>query len=77
VSAGLFAEAPEGLRSVLVIHGDRDEIVPVAHARLLFDRACDPRALHLLAGADHRLSDPGHRLEAVSLSREWLLAHLG
>ena len=42
------------LRSpVLVIHGDRDEIVPVAHGRALFDAAPEPRRLEIVPGAGH------------------------
>jgi len=77
VREGRYAEAPAGARSALIVHAGLDEVVPVAHSHMLFDRATDPRRLHLIPGADHRLSDPGHRLEAVALSREWLLRHLG
>jgi fermentation-respiration switch protein FrsA (DUF1100 family) len=42
------------LRSpLLVIHGDRDEIVPVAHGRALFDAAPGPRRLEIVRGAGH------------------------
>jgi Dipeptidyl aminopeptidases/acylaminoacyl-peptidases len=51
-------------------------VVPPAHARTLFERAEEPRELCLLPGADHRLSDPLHRLEAVKRSRDWLTRHL-
>jgi dipeptidyl aminopeptidase/acylaminoacyl peptidase len=30
----------------------------------------------VLPGADHRLSDPLHRLEAVKRSRDWFTRHL-
>jgi hypothetical protein len=30
----------------------------------------------VIAGADHRLTEPMHRREAVEESRRWLLAHL-
>ncbi len=76
VTRGLRAEAPAGVARVLVIQADRDEVVPPAHGRALFDRARDPRCLHVIAGADHRLTDPAHRREAVEESRRWLLAHL-
>jgi putative redox protein len=61
---------------VLVVQGECDDVVPPAHASLLFDRAREPRELCLLPGADHRLSDPLHRLEAVKRSRDWLIRHL-
>lgn len=76
VKRGLRAEAPAGVARVFVIQADRDEVVPPAHGRALFDRARDPRRLHVIAGADHRLTEPAHRREAVEESRRWLLAHL-
>jgi pimeloyl-ACP methyl ester carboxylesterase len=42
------------LRSpVLVIHGDRDEIVPVAHGHVLFDAAPPPKRIEIVRGAGH------------------------
>jgi alpha-beta hydrolase superfamily lysophospholipase len=76
VRRGDHAEAPAGVPRVLVIQADRDEVVPPVHGRMLFARAREPRALHMIAGADHRLSDLGHRLEALGESRRWLAAHL-
>jgi dipeptidyl aminopeptidase/acylaminoacyl peptidase len=76
VRRGMRAEAPAGVARVLVIQADRDEVVPPAHGRRLFDRAHDPKRLHVIAGADHRLTEPAHRREAVEESRRWLLAHL-
>jgi hypothetical protein len=76
VLRGDRAEAPAGVARVLVIQADRDDVVPLAHGRLLFERAAEPRALHVIAGADHRLTDPGHRAEALDRSRRWLTQHL-
>jgi hypothetical protein len=38
---------------LLVIHGDRDEIVPVSHGRALFEAAAEPKSLHVVPGAGH------------------------
>jgi hypothetical protein len=38
---------------LLVIHGDRDAIVPVSHGRALFDAAPEPKGLHLVNAAHH------------------------
>jgi uncharacterized protein len=76
VRGGARAEAPAGVARVLVVQADRDEVVPPAHGRALFDRARDPKRLHVIAGADHRLSDTDHRREALAVSQRWLLAHL-
>ena len=76
VRRGERAEAPAGVPGCLVIQAGRDEVVPPGHGRLLYKRAREPRRLHVIAGADHRLTDMAHRLEAVAESRRWLITHL-
>jgi dipeptidyl aminopeptidase/acylaminoacyl peptidase len=73
---GRFAEAPKGVARHLVIHGAADDVVPVAHGRRLRERAAEPADLLVLPGADHRLTDPGHRARAVEASRAWLARFL-
>jgi hypothetical protein len=42
------------LRSpVLLIHGEHDDIVPVAHGRALFEAAPEPKTMHVFRGAGH------------------------
>ena len=38
---------------VLVMHGDRDDIVPVEQGQALFEAAPEPKRLHLFPGAGH------------------------
>jgi fermentation-respiration switch protein FrsA (DUF1100 family) len=38
---------------LLVLHGDRDEIVPLAQARALFAAAPEPKLMHVFAGIGH------------------------
>lgn len=71
VRRGARAEAPAAVARVLVIQADRDEVVPPAHGR-----ARHPKRRHVIVGADHRLTGPTHRREAVEESRRWSLAHL-
>jgi fermentation-respiration switch protein FrsA (DUF1100 family) len=56
---------------LLLIHGDKDDLVPVEHARKLFERAGEPKKLAIIPGAGHRL-----RLEhkAVNAALDWLTA---
>jgi hypothetical protein len=43
-----------GVRApVLVVHGDRDELVPLMHAEALFAAAPEPKRLHVIAGVGH------------------------
>jgi len=40
-------------RPVLVIHGDRDSIVPLQMGRMVFEAAHPPKDLYIVPGADH------------------------
>jgi len=77
VRAGRHAAAPAGVGGVLVIQGDKDEVVPPHHGRALHERCATPKALEPIPGGDHRLSEPAHRRHAVEASRRWLSRHLG
>ena len=53
---------------VLVLHGDRDTIVPVSHGRTLFEAAGQPKHLHVFPGLGHNdLVGAGtHYVEAIA-----------
>jgi uncharacterized protein len=76
VATGRFARAPARVPRHLVIVSDLDEIVPPVHADALHSRAAEPRALVTIAGADHRLTEIGHRRQALALSLDWFREHL-
>lgn len=74
--AGRHAAALAGVSHHLVVQAEADEVVPAEHGARLHARAAEPRDLVLIAGADHRLSEPAHRKEAVALSLAWFLRFL-
>ncbi|MGH7426088.1 MAG: hypothetical protein ACREJP_07960, partial [Candidatus Methylomirabilales bacterium] len=76
LAVGAFAEAPRGLSHCLIIHGQRDELVPSSHARALYEWANEPKALEILPGADHRLTNPVDRERAMHLTTAWFTRHL-
>ena len=76
LAGGEYREAPEGVAKILIIHGDQDDLVPVHHAKLLWERARDPKGLVILEGGDHRFSDPTLRQRAFDHTVEWFLEHL-
>jgi fermentation-respiration switch protein FrsA (DUF1100 family) len=55
----------------LVIHGEKDELVPVDQAWEIFHNLSVPKEIRILEGADHRLTDPAHRSRAMDLSTAW------
>ncbi len=71
IPAPLVPDAYPSLRRIralesplLVMHGDRDEIVPVEQGKALYEAAPEPKRLHLFPGAGHN--------DLLSLAgREW------
>jgi fermentation-respiration switch protein FrsA (DUF1100 family) len=49
----LPARLPHIHAPVLVIHGDRDRVVPFAHGRRVYELANEPKAFYAIPGADH------------------------
>jgi alpha-beta hydrolase superfamily lysophospholipase len=74
---GFYAQAPGGLPRHLVVQAEADAVVPVEHGASLFARAAEPCDLVIIPGADHRLSAPAHRKEALARSLEWFQRFLG
>jgi fermentation-respiration switch protein FrsA (DUF1100 family) len=55
----------------LVIHGEKDELVPVDQAWEIFRHLSLPKEIHVIGGADHRLTFPAHRQRAIELTVDW------
>jgi dipeptidyl aminopeptidase/acylaminoacyl peptidase len=62
--------------SCVVIHGEKDELVPVDQAWEIFHSVSAPKEIHIIEGGDHRLTDPKHRQRAVELTVEWFKKYL-
>jgi alpha-beta hydrolase superfamily lysophospholipase len=62
--------------NLLVIHGEADEVVPVAHAREIYAAAAPPKRLIVQPGGDHLASDPRHQAELIREAAAWLAAAL-
>lgn len=60
-----------GLRNILIIHGDADEIVPFSDALKVFDQADEPKRLVRLPGGDHPMSQETHQKTFADTSVRW------
>ena len=56
-------------RPVLIIHGEKDELIPAEHALRLYRAASPPKELCLIEGAGHRLR---HNKKALTRTLSWL-----
>mgnify|MGYP005831543127 FL=1 len=61
---------------LLILHGGRDEVVPVEEAHALAQRARGDRHLRILAEADHRFSRVEDLRELIAASADWFARHL-
>ncbi len=66
-----------GLRAaLLVLHGERDEIVPLGHGEALFAAAPEPKELHVFAGLGHNDLLAGAGAEYVAVIAAWARRHV-
>jgi dipeptidyl aminopeptidase/acylaminoacyl peptidase len=74
-SAGSVQMAPYlAPRSLLIIHGTRDKVLPATNARKIYDAAAQPKELRLLNDVGHGLT--AAREEILELLLRWIPGHL-
>jgi len=60
----------------LLIHGDKDEQVPLKNASILYNSLKGVKKLEVIAGGDHRFSDLSDREKVIKLVVDWFLKYL-
>ncbi|MCX8191673.1 MAG: alpha/beta fold hydrolase [Nitrososphaerales archaeon] len=61
---------------ILIIHGSSDTIVPLEHAKRLYEAASSPKRFEIIDGADHVFSNNDHLKRVIDLSLEWFKRYL-
>ena len=56
---------------ILVVHGDRDETVPVQNAHTIYDLAQEPKKRLILRAADHRISRRSDQVQFMDAAAHW------
>jgi fermentation-respiration switch protein FrsA (DUF1100 family) len=59
-------------RPLLLVHGSKDDVVDISHARHLYQKAGEPKQLIIVDGAGHRLRRSDR---AVAIVIYWLKSH--
>jgi fermentation-respiration switch protein FrsA (DUF1100 family) len=57
---------------LLLVHGSEDDVVPVAQAYEMYDRAGEPKKLEIISGVGHRLRQEER---AMAIAIDWLKSH--
>ena len=60
----------------LIFHGTFDGLVPISHARRLYEKLKSEKMLEIIPGGDHIFSHPMHLFQIVKTSSEWFQKHL-
>jgi len=58
-------------RPMLIIHGSQDNIAPVEHAKMLYEKAGEPKKLVIIDGADHSFNRKDWEDEVIRITTEW------
>jgi alpha-beta hydrolase superfamily lysophospholipase len=69
-------KAIEHVGNCLILHGEADELVPIAQAGGLYASARSPKHLEVFPDGDHRFTNPQHRRSAIRMSLEWFQKYL-
>jgi len=69
-NAGIIAPKP-----LLLVHGANDTRLPPSCSEQIYQWANEPKELHIMQGAEHRLNECKEELR--DLLRDWILAKLG
>jgi alpha-beta hydrolase superfamily lysophospholipase len=64
------------VHNILVVHGEADSLVPLAHAHEIVDQAGEPKRLLVQKGGDHIMSDATHQAEFLREASLWLSSGL-
>ena len=60
------------IKNVLIVHGDKDRVVPVENAYNLYGSAGDPKKMIILKDGDHQMSDKTDRKRFEAEALLWI-----
>ena len=56
----------------LLVHGTEDDVVLVQDSNDIYEKANEPKQLHIIGGADHSFNEPAHCDEMVATVVSWV-----
>jgi len=64
------------LSNILIIHGEKDQTVPLSHAEEIHRLAASPKKLIVQKNGDHRMSNEHHQVEFIFEASQWFKSGL-
>ncbi len=71
-----ITEKTFNLKNVLVIHGDKDEIVPFENGEKLFSNSMSPKKFLRIENANHRIENINHQEIFQKNALDWFIKYL-
>jgi len=71
-----ISENVSQVNHILILHGQKDETVPLSHAEEIHRLAGDPKKLIVQQNGDHRMSDENHQNEFIREASLWFKSGL-
>lgn len=57
---------------VLMVVGEKDDLTPVEHQQILFDKLPGKKELHIIKGAQHSFYEPHEQQELKQIVKDWV-----
>ncbi|MDP7077115.1 MAG: alpha/beta hydrolase [Desulfobacterales bacterium] len=64
------------IKRCFVLHGQKDELVPVWHSNKIYENLADPKKIEIFPRGDHRFTDVTDRKRAMDLSLKFFKNYL-
>jgi dipeptidyl aminopeptidase/acylaminoacyl peptidase len=64
------------IKNILVIHGDKDEIVPFENGEILYSKAGNDKKFIRLENGDHRITNPNDQKTMINEALNWFVKYL-
>ncbi len=64
------------VRNILIIHGEKDETVPLSHAAEIHRLAGEPKKITIQQNGDHRMSSKKHQVDFIGEASLWFKSGL-
>ena len=64
------------IKRCFVLHGQKDELVPVWHSNKIYENLADPKKIEIFPCGDHRFTDVTDRKRAMDLSLKFFKNYL-
>jgi len=59
------------IHNILIIHGEKDPVVPLAHSKEIYDRVRGSKSLIIQKGGDHAMSNTSHQKDFIAQTSLW------